>query len=279
MPDNGIWSRTALAALWMSLTVAVFATGCASVARKETPRRCCDIAAPVGFASSVRSVDESPRTFEARATRYLTLIRMAAGSGPLNVLAISGGGASGAFGADALVGLSRRGNRPEYQIVTGVSAGALIAPFAFLGSAWDRQLTEAFSGTRSERLLQPRSMPWMGWIHALLGRSVYRCEPLEDLVNQFATKEMLQAIAVEAAKGRLLLVATTDLDSEQSVIWNLGAIAAQGGEGARRLFSRVLVASASIPGLFPPVIIPVEELGASFDEMHVDGATTASGCT
>jgi hypothetical protein len=271
--DKTMRPRATLSALCVPLAAVVLATACAGLPRKQTPRLCCGVAAPKGFPNTVRSVDESQRTFELRSAQFLERLHTAAGSGPINILALSGGGAGGAFGAGALVGLSRLGKRPEYQIVTGVSVGALIAPFAFLGPAWDTQLTEAFSGAATEHLLQSHWMPWMRY---LFGVSFYRGEPLADLVGKYATDEMLQAIAVEATKGRLLLVATTDLDSEQTVIWNLSAIAAQGGNGARQLFRDVLVASASIPGLFPPVIIHVEESGASFDEMHVDGATTAS---
>jgi len=110
----------------------------------------------------------------------------------------------------------------------------------------------------------------------LFGSSIFKGKPLADLVNHYATAEMLQAVAVEAAKGRLLLIATTDLDSERTVIWDMGAIALRGGPAALKLFRQVLIASASIPGLFPPVMIPVETSGTILEEMHVDGSTTAS---
>src|SRR5882762_10566466 len=166
-----------------------------------------------------------------------------------------------AFGAGALVGWSRTGTRPDFQVVTGVSAGALLAPLAFLGPRWDATITDAFSGGRTQHLLQPR------WIRALLGASVYRGEPLVKLVDHYVTDELLRAVAAESAKGRLLLVATTDLDHERTVIWDMGRIAAEGGARGRGLFRDVLVASASIPGVFPPVLIRVEESGIEFDEM------------
>ena len=186
------------------------------------------------------------------------------------MLVLSGGGAGGAFGAGALVGLSRRGTRPDFQIVTGVSAGALIAPLAFLGQDWDSQLTEAFSGAPTQHLMHAH------WLGALFGDSVYRGEPLAQLVDRYVTDELLRAVASESQRGRLLLVATTDLDSEQTVFWNLGLIAEQGGARAKRLFRDVLVASASIPGVFPPVMIHVEQAGKSFEEMHVDGSAMAA---
>jgi predicted acylesterase/phospholipase RssA len=153
-------------------------------------------------------------------------------------------------------------------VVTGVSAGALIAPYAFLGPAWDHQLTEVYTSGRAEHLLKSRG------VGALFGSSPYRGEPLNALVDRYATDELIQAVAHEAATGRLLLVATTDVSTGEQVVWDLGSIAMNGGAGARVLFRDVLVASASVPGLFPPVLIHVQEERAAYDEVHVDGATT-----
>jgi hypothetical protein len=113
------------------------------------------------------------------------------------------------------------------------------------------------------------------WIDALFGASVYQGKPLRDLVDHYVTPDLIRAIAAESERGRLLIVATTDLDSKRTVVWDLGRIAAEGGERGRELFRDVLVASASIPGVFPPVLIQVEGSGTEFDEMHVDGGTTA----
>jgi predicted acylesterase/phospholipase RssA len=183
----------------------------------------------------------------------------------LNILALSGGGADGAFGAGALVGLTHSASRPQFSLVTGVSAGALIAPYAFLGSAWDEQLVEVYTSGRAEHLLQSRG------IGALFGSSVYRGAPLKELVDRYATDALIQAIAHEAATGRLLLVATTDVSTGEPVVWDLGSIAMNGGPGARALFRDVLVASASVPGMFPPVVIRVQEQQALYEEVHVDG--------
>src|ERR1700683_3175086 len=114
------------------------------------------------------------------------------------------------------------------------------------------------------------------WLGALFGDSVYRGEPLARLVDHYVTDELLRAVSMESQRGRLLLVATTDLDSEQTVFWNLGLIAEQGGAKAKRLFRDVLIASASIPGVFPPVMIHVEQAGKTFEEMHVDGSAMAA---
>lgn len=204
-----------------------------------------------------------------RSNEILSRLQAAAADGSVDILAISGGGVGGAFGAGALVGLTRNGSRPQFELVTGVSTGALIAPFAFLGPAWDKRLTEAAMTAGNGSLLQ-----WRGGI--IYDPAVYSGEPLAKFVDRFVTSELVSAVAAEAAKGRMLLVATTDLDKEESVIWDLGAIASHGGEEARALFRDVLTASASIPGVFPPVMIRVEEDGIAYDEMHVDGGTIQS---
>jgi predicted acylesterase/phospholipase RssA len=190
------------------------------------------------------------------------------GSEPINILALSGGGAAGAFGAGAIVGLTRSGSRPEFAVVTGVSAGALIAPYAFLGPQWDARLRDAYTSGATEKLLQTRGLG------ALFGSSLYSGKPLQRLIDTYATDEMIQAVAREAAKGRLVLVATTDVATGERVVWDLGAIARNGGPNARALFRDVLVASASVPGIFPPVMIRVREDGVSTDQAHVDGGAT-----
>src|ERR1700686_3667187 len=191
------------------------------------------------------------------------------GEEPFSILALSGVGADGAFGAGALVGLTQTGARPQFSVVTGVSAGALLAPYAFLGSEWDEQLIDAYTSGRAEHLLQSRGLG------VIFDSSVYRGRPLEQLVDHYLTDALLQAVAREAASGRLLLIATTNVDTGETVIWDLGSIAMNGGPRAKALFRDVLVASASVPGLFPPVIIRVEEERGDYSEAHVDGTPTA----
>ena len=250
------------------VALATCLAACSALPRRPAPDYWYATAVPAGFPDAVRATDR-PETPEERAPEVVRRIVEAAQGGPVNVLALSGGGAGAAFGAGALVGWSRRGTRPDFQIVTGVSAGALIAPFAFLGPDGDAALSEAFSGGPTAHLLQRR------WAFAWLNSSLYRGEPLVAFVDRYVTDELLAAVARKAASGAVLLVATTNLDTQRPVIWNLGVIAAIGGERGRRLFRDIIVASASIPGVFPPVVIPVEESGAQFDELHVDGGTTA----
>lgn len=186
----------------------------------------------------------------------------------LDLVALSGGGSNGAFTAGLMAGWTQSGQRPDIEIVTGVSTGALAAPFVFLGPDWDDELAEAYTGGAASRLLQPRG------IGALFGSGIYKGGPLRDLVESYVDDAMLRAVAAEAAKGRLLLVATTDLDSQRGISWDMGAIASQGTPEALKLFRDVLIASASIPGAFPPTLISSTSEGKSFEEMHVDGGVT-----
>ncbi len=185
-----------------------------------------------------------------------------------NVLAISGGGSNGAYGAGVLVGWSDAGDRPAFDIVTGVSTGALTAPFAYLGKDWDRRLTEAYTSKAADRILQRRGLD------LFFTPSIFRNHALRDLVAKYVDQPMLYAVAIEHAKGRRLMIATTNLDTEQTMIWDMGAIASRGDAAALRLFRQVLVASASIPGIFPPSLIEVEGPNRKLSEMHVDGSVT-----
>jgi len=193
--------------------------------------------------------------------------------GPLPVaefLAISGGGDNGAFGAGLLVGWTAAGNRPQFKAVTGISTGALIAPFAFLGPAYDDQLKEVYTNISPKDVLKKRSI-----FSAVFGDAMADNAPLFNLMKKYVNQDMLSAIAAEHEKGRLLLVATTDLDARRSVIWNMGKIAASGHPNALELFQRILLASAAIPAVFPPTLIDVEANGKSYQEMHVDGGAMA----
>jgi predicted acylesterase/phospholipase RssA len=241
--------------------------GCAGLAVSESS------AALQGQASAnlpmtVRTLDTIHQFVELSTALVAQRLRTQRSREPLNILALSCGAGAGAFGAGAMAGLTRSGSRPDFAVVTGVSTGALIAPYAFLGPNWDERLLDAFTHGPGENFLQPRGLG------ALFGSSVYRGAPLKQLVDGYVSDEMIRAVAGEADKGRLLLVATTDVATGQPVMWDLGAIARNGGPDARTLFRDVVVASASIPGVFPPVMIRVTEDGATRDEAHVDGAAT-----
>lgn len=188
---------------------------------------------------------------------------------PHAYLAVSGGGQNGAFGAGLLKGWTARGTRPEFTIVTGISTGALIAPFAFLGPDYDDELEEVYTSYSSLDLVEPRST-----LKTVTGDSAASTAPLRAKIAEAFDREVVDAIARESATGRELLIGTTNMDAGRSVIWNMGAIAASDAPGALDLFHDVLLASASIPVAFPPVMIEVEANGERYDEMHLDGGAT-----
>jgi hypothetical protein len=189
-----------------------------------------------------------------------------AGEHVYNYLAISGGGSDGAFGAGLLNGWSETGARPRFKIVTGVSTGALIAPFAFLGSDYDDELKASYTTIDASHIFEVRGMLPLLW-----SESVASTAPLRKLIGTYIDQKVLDAIAAEQKKGRRLLVASTDLDAEQPVIWDMGAIAASGKPDRLELFRKVLLASAAIPSLFSPVLIDVMADGQKHQELHVDG--------
>lgn len=189
---------------------------------------------------------------------------------PTHLLALSGGGDNGAFGAGLLNGWTAAGTRPEFKVVTGISTGALIAPFAFLGPDYDEQLKRVYTTISQDDIFLERK-----YVAAILNDALADTSPLLDLVAQYVNEDMLAAIAEEYNRGRFLLIATTNLDARRAVIWNIGAIARSEAPGALDLVHRILVASAAIPGAFPPKMIDVHLDGQAYQEMHVDGGTAA----
>jgi hypothetical protein len=237
--------------------------GCDHLASRE-PSEAFSDAPTLQFPAPIRTLTPDNRYLQIPSASIARHLQTHLPGEPIRILALSGGGAGGAFGAGALVGLTQSGRRPEFAVVTGVSAGALIAPYAFLGPAWDRELAEIYTAGVSEHVLQSRGLG------AVFGSSLYRGLPLRQLVDRYATDALIAAVAREAGRGRLLLVATTNLETAEPTIWDLGAIAMNGGPNARALFCDVLVAAASVPGIFPPVVIKVPGDSTWRDETHVD---------
>jgi len=188
----------------------------------------------------------------------------------IDVLALSGGGAEGAFGAGLLVGWTEAGNRPEFSIISGTSSGALIAPFAFLGASHDPTLRELFTSGIAERLLR------VDGLNAIFGSGVFKTEPLKLLVAHYIDENLLNLVAAQHRRGRRLFIVTTNIDAQRTAVWNMGAIAASDYSGRLQLFRDILVASASAPGLFAPAYIEVQAGNTLFQEMHVDGAVTSN---
>jgi len=189
---------------------------------------------------------------------------------PASYLAISGGGEDGAFGAGLLVGWTETGTRPEFKLVTGISTGALSAPFAFLGSAYDDQLKAVYTDISANDVLKKRNL-----LAAVFDDALADNAPLRQLIARHLTQEMLEEIAAEYQKGRILLIGTTNLDARRPVIRNISKIAASDNPGALDLVHDILVASAAIPGAFPPTMIDVQVDGQTYQEMHVDGGASA----
>jgi predicted acylesterase/phospholipase RssA len=185
---------------------------------------------------------------------------------PINFLSISGGGDNGAFAAGLLSGWTASGTRPKFRVVTGISAGALIAPFAFLGPEYDDVVRTVATTLRPGDVFRERNR-----VAGLLSDGMASSEPLRRIVKRYVTAEVLAAVAREFQKGRALEIATTDLDAGRQVTWNMGEIAASGAPGALELFQNIMIASTSIPGAVSPVMIDVDVGNHHYQEMHVDG--------
>ena len=188
----------------------------------------------------------------------------------LNFLALSGGGANGAFAAGLLNGWTEHGTRPEFNIVTGISTGALIAPFAYLGPDYDPLVKQFYTQYSTKDLVTER-----GLLRTFLGGEAgYDTDLLREELAKYIDEDLMRAIAAEHKRGRMLLIGTTNLDAARPVTWDIGAIASSGKPGALDLIRDVILASASIPIAFPPVMIDVEANGQKYDEMHTDGGVS-----
>lgn len=249
--------------LLAALLTALWLAGCGTIARPE--------GGVIRLDARTWRPTEDPRIRAGDTVRVEALAteigdRLWSSSEPPAILALSGGGANGAYGAGVLTGWTESGTRPAFLVVTGVSTGALAAPFAFLGPEWDDELRGAYAEGRTRGLLGWRSFA------GLVTPGLFDSGVLKDLVEDYVTPELLRQIAIEHDKGRRLLIVTTNLDAQETVIWDMGVLARQGGDQAVALFREVLLASASIPGVFPPVMISgVDHEGRLIEEMHVDG--------
>ena len=222
--------------------------------------------ARIPFTAAEQDAAAIPNIVDARfwadsETAYLRALPQARGPW----LILSTGGSDGAFGAGLLNGWTKAGTRPEFTLVTGTSTGALIAPFAFLGPKYDDALRDAYTTIGAIDVFEVGGK----------GESFLDTWPLRDLIAKRVTSDLLKAIAAEHARGRRLFVTTTNLDAGRPVAWDIGAIATRGGDQAVELVRKVIIASISIPGAFPPVLIDVEANGRKFQEMHVDGGLGA----
>ena len=263
------WSRACIVAI-----VVLLVGGCSSPERlPAVPDADTYRAQPLGIANARffptvqldEMVAEGQRSLE-REKQALGLTAADAQLPPAYFLAISGGGDNGAFGSGVLVGWTEHGDRPEFRMVTGISTGALIAPFAFLGTDYDGPLRDVYTTISADDVYSQR-----GLIGAIFDDAMADTTPLWDLISKYVDENLVAAIAREYEKGRLLLIGTTDLDSGLPVLWNIGAISASGHPDALDLIRKILRASSAVPGFFQPVLIDVELDGKKYQELHVDG--------
>ena len=263
--------------LAVSLIVIIVLSACASVERfpsltlEETNQ-----ARVLGIPNArfmITQLPELTAEFNLAVQREIDARHAAGLQGPLPpaaLLAISGGGDDGAFGAGLLVGWTAHGDRPSFKGVTGVSTGALTAPFAFLGPEYDGQLKAVYTEIHARDVFTYR-----GFLAAITDDALNDTTPLFNTVAKLLDDRMISRISEEYMKGRLLLIMTTDLDVGLPCIWNIGAIAASGKPGARDLIIKILLASAAVPAAFPPQLIDIDVNGAHRQEMHVDGGVFA----
>jgi len=246
-----------------------FLQGCAAPIRHPVPEKLTTSVRPLQLESIRTFIDsvESKHIDFFSSSLSPVLDKYSNSENVLTMLALSGGSDGGAFGAGFLNGWTDTGNRPLFDVVTGISTGALMAPFAFLGSSSDESLKAVYTGISADNIYLVRSLGEM------ISRrdAVANSKPLAQLLETYVDDKSIKKIGLEHKKGRRLFVGTTHIDSGRLVVWDMGAIALSDHPDAPGLFRDVLLASASIPIAFPPVYISIEAEGNQYDEMHVDG--------
>jgi hypothetical protein len=258
----GMLTRTALVVA-VSLTL----VSCASMPRTAFTEREQNSAEIPGL-PNVRFFADAPAGEIKRALGEDSIRSAAQKAGRFEMLALSGGAWDGAYGAGILNGWTKSGKRPEFTVVTGVSAGSLIAPLAFLGPDYDAELKDAYTSGAAEPIGDGTDN-----IIAVASGGSMRRDALLALVSRYVDQRLLRAVADAHAQGRRLLVVTTNLDAQRAVVWNMGVIASRGDV---QLFREVLTASSSVPGMFNPTRITVKANGRQFEELHVDGGVTTN---
>lgn len=269
----GAYSRRTL----LGVTGCALLSGCGSLERgSPVPRTATIQASVLGLPNERFFPLAGTDPLEAEFAAAVQRLRRARGISPtapmpqVQLLAVSGGGENGAFGAGLLCGWSEHGSRPIFELVTGVSTGALTAPFAYLGSSYDPQLRAVYTQLSPDDVLSKRP-----FTAALLEDALADNSPLFMTISRYLNEEMMAAIAKGYDEGRLLLISSTNLDAQQPVIWNIGAIARSGHPKALDTIRRVLLASAAVPGALPPTMFNVTLDGKTYQEMHVDGGAFA----
>jgi predicted patatin/cPLA2 family phospholipase len=261
---------SSIALFVISVHFLVLSQGCAPVvSRNPLPQNLVDSAVIEGISQARIWGDELPphyQSWNSKSRAELQAFFPGIIDTEHNYLALSGGGAKGAYGAGLLVGWTESNTRPEFTVVTGISVGALMAPFAFLGADYDDELQTLFTRYYTDDLVQ---------LTANWRDSFTSSKPLKEIIAHYVNDEMLTMLASEYKKGRRLYIITTNLDASRPVMWDLGAIAASSSPKSIELIRDVILASASIPVFMSPVYIEVEVNGEYYDEMHVDGGVSS----
>lgn len=267
----------------LCLLIGLALTGCGTIPLHNTPPEAQASRAVVsGFTPNIRAWgDIAPGNLDAVVSKRIAEYKLSHAEyfrahgvyPPMDYLALSGGGNDGAFGAGILCGWSASGKRPDFTIVTGISTGALIAPFAFLGPDYDDELRQVYTTLSSENI-------FIGTLSTVFdgltgGMALTDNGPLAKKIEESITQEMFTRIGAEHRKGRRLLIGTTNIEAQRSVIWDIGSLANSGSPGGLKLFREILLASAAIPGAFKPVFIDVTIDGKNYSEIHADGGVTA----
>ena len=253
------------------IIVTIFLTGCAAT-RRVPPVGTANDVEIMGFEGLSVFADEPSLAMQKDIIRSVgqespeDFPRAKDGFKEYSMLAVSGGAANGAYGAGILKGWTASGKRPKFKVVTGISTGAITAPFAFLGGKYDSVSEEIYTTMSTDKIMKKYSA-----IHLIYGNSFASNKPLERIIKSMVTDEILAKIAAEHARGRRLYIGTTNLDSQRLVLWDMGKIATIGGKKGKKLFCEIIRASSAIPGIFPPVLLDVELDGKKYREMHVDG--------
>ncbi len=253
-------------AFFHALVLSISVSACTGIVRDPVDISDLNDPQPPGMGQVRYWGDEPPENIDTLVEEIFAQRRASGLISNANVLVLSGGGENGAFSAGILNAWSQSGTRPEFVTVTGVSTGALAAPFAFLGSDYDNELRVVYGGLPPESLFDLR-----GVFGIFSNASAASSEPLAEIIDMVVDDKFLAEIAREHRKGRRLYVQSSSLDAQRPVIWDMGKIAASGSPDAQRLFRDALLASAAIPGVFPPVLLRVQTPNGAKDEMHVDG--------
>lgn len=244
------------------LAMAVAACAVVAPRRPAIPAALADVAT-IEATTALRYWGDDPKFASSH-----TMVKPGA-DGRVDFLTLSGGGINGAYGAGYLVGWTHSGQRPDFEVVTGISVGAIMAPMAFLGPQYDNRLREVFSA------LTEASNPAADFLSAVFGApSILSNAPVLGAIRQVVDQQVLEEIAKAHRQGRRLYIGTTNLDAQRPVVWDIGAIANSTIHNRLELVHNIILASAAVPGVFPPILVDVSAKGYQFNELHVDGGVT-----